>query len=284
MQVDITLLSPRAGQNAAAPPPSAERQIAQGQISQGQISQGRPRVTPVAADTTPSKDQRRVIVIDAGHGGRDPGAVGRTLGHREKDITLKAARMVRDLLAADPRYQVVLTRDGDRYLELEDRVRIARAAHADLFISLHADSNPNPNAKGASVYTLSERGAGRARSMMDRQDWTVEFGDEDRPPLVEEILVDLTQRETSNRSADFAQTLIPRLSEAAPLLRNTHRNAGFFVLLAPDVPAVLIELGFLTNRDDENRLGSDRRLQAKARMIARSIDDFFADREDYAAR
>jgi N-acetylmuramoyl-L-alanine amidase len=225
---------------------------------------------------TPAR--KPVIVIDAGHGGRDPGAIGRRLGVQEKDITLRAARLVRDQLLATGRFEVVLTRDSDRYLELEDRVRIARAANADLFISLHADSNPNPNARGVSVYTLSERGVGRARRLADRHDWELDLDGEERPAVVSDILMDLTQRETTNRSADFAGLLIPRLSAVTPLLRNTHRNAGFFVLLAPDVPAVLIELGFLTNPLDETRLTDLARLQRKARAICLAVDDYFAPR------
>jgi N-acetylmuramoyl-L-alanine amidase len=242
-----------------------------------------PAAAPVAAQTTPAT-QSRVIVIDAGHGGRDPGAIGRHLGVQEKAVTLKAAQLLADQLRQLGDYTVVLTRDRDRFLELEDRVALARDRQADLFISLHADSNPNPRARGASVYTLSERGARRARREMDRHDWEIDLGEESRPAIVEQILVDLTQRETKNRSADFAQVLITRLGAVAPLLRNTHRDAGFFVLLAPDVPAVLIELGFLTNREDEARLASDRRLRSKTRAIARAVDDFFTDRSALAQR
>jgi N-acetylmuramoyl-L-alanine amidase len=249
----------------------------------------RPQPAPLAV-ATPSiapeapRDRQRVIVIDPGHGGRDPGAIGRHLGLQEKAVTLKAAQMLADHLRQSGAYTVVLTRTQDRFLELEERVAIARDRHADLFISLHADSNADPSARGASVYTLSERGARRARREMDRHDWEIDLGEESRPAIVEQILVDLTQRETKNRSADFAQAVITRLAPAAPLLRNTHRNAGFFVLLAPDVPAVLIELGFLTNRTDEARLSNDRRLRAKTRAIAVAVDDFFADRSTRAQR
>lgn len=236
----------------------------------------RPQTRIAPPRKTAVRDTRPVIVIDAGHGGRDPGAIGRATGLREKDVTLRTARMLRDQLRATGRYELVMTRDGDRFLELEERVTLARARDADLFISLHADSNPNPQASGASVYTLSERGVDRARALANRHNWVIEAVEqESRPPLVEAILMDLAQRETTNRSAEFAGHLIPRLGQQTSLLRNTHRNAGFFVLLAPDVPAVLIELGFLTNRRDEGRLGDPARLRAMAGAIAKAVDAYF---------
>lgn len=218
---------------------------------------------------------RRTIVIDPGHGGRDPGAVGVT-GVREKDVVLDAALKLRAALESRGRYQVQLTRDADRYIELQDRVRFARAQNADLFISIHADSAANREAAGASVYTLSEHGADRAQNMMSSQNWNIDLGEAPRQGLARDILVDLAQRETTNRSAQFAEVVIPQLGEVAPLLRNTHRDANFFVLLAPDVPAVLIETGFLSNVADERRLSSPRERENMAEAMARAIDGFFA--------
>jgi N-acetylmuramoyl-L-alanine amidase len=225
---------------------------------------------------------RRTIVIDAGHGGRDPGAVGVT-GVREKDVVLDAALNLRDALEHRGRYRVALTRDADRFVELENRVRFARDQHADLFISVHADSHSNREAQGASVYTLSENGADRAQNMMAAQNWDIDLGDARRGGVVGDILVDLAQRETTNRSAQFAQTVIPRLGQVAPLLRNTHRNAGFFVLLAPDVPAVLIETGFLSNVADERRLSDPAARQRLAEAMAGAVDAYFATPELYAS-
>jgi N-acetylmuramoyl-L-alanine amidase len=203
---------------------------------------------------TPSRPASMpTIVLDAGHGGRDSGAVGQSGAH-EKTVTLRVARLVADSLRRDG-FRVVMTRNDDRFLELEDRVRIARDANADLFISLHADAGP-ANVAGASVYTLSDNGSRRARSMMENQDWDIPIsGEHDRD--VEDILVDMAQRETRNRSATFAGLVIGAFQPDVPLLRNTHRAAGFFVLLAPDVPAVLIEMGFMTNRVDEARMLSE---------------------------
>lgn len=226
---------------------------------------------------------RRTIVIDAGHGGRDPGAIG-TTGVREKDVVLDAALQLRSALESRGRYQVVLTRDGDTFVELEQRLRIARAQDADLFLSLHADSHANQEACGASVYTISERGAARAQNMMNAQNWDIDLGGAPSQGVARDILVDLYQRETTNRSAQFAQTLIPRLGQVAPLLRNTHRNAGFYVLLAPDVPAVLIETGFLSNVADERRLSDPRARQNMAEAMAQAVDTYFAGPQVYAAR
>lgn len=223
----------------------------------------------------PGRGPRRTIVVDAGHGGRDPGAIG-TTGVREKDVVLDAALQLRDALESRGRYHVALTRDADRYVELEDRVRFARAQDADLFISIHADSHANSTAQGASVYTISERGEARAQNLMNAQNWDLDLGEAPRRGLAHDILIDLYQRETTNRSAQFAQTLIPRLGQVTPLLRNTHRNAGFFVLLTPDVPAVLIETGFLSNPADERRLSEPRSRQAMAEAMAQAIDAYFA--------
>jgi N-acetylmuramoyl-L-alanine amidase len=151
-----------------------------------------------------------------------------------------------------------------------------------LFISIHADSAPNREAQGVSVYTISERGEARAQNMA--QNWDIDFGAAARSGGARDILLDLYQRETTNRSAQFAQAVIPRLGEVAPLLRNTHRSAGFAVLLAPDVPAVLIETGFLSNVTDERRLADPRARQAMAEAMARAVDGYFAAPQLMAAR
>lgn len=231
-------------------------------------------VAPPPMELQGRNGRRRTVVVDAGHGGRDPGAIGVT-GTREKDVVLDAALQLRDALESRGRYRVALTRDADTFVPLEQRVAFARAQNADLFISLHADSHSNNEAHGASVYTLSERGATRAQGMMGAQNWDLDLGAAPRQGVVGDILVDLAQRETTNRSAQFAQTVIPCLGTVSPLLSNTHRSAGFFVLLAPDVPAVLIETGFLSNATDERRLASPRQRQAMAEAMANAVDQFF---------
>lgn len=233
------------------------------------------RQSPAPATSPRRTGARHIVVIDAGHGGRDPGAIG-TNGTQEKAITLQAALRLRQLLEATGRYQVVLTRDADIYVDLADRVRFARTEGAELFISLHADAAANPEAHGASVYTLSEQGGQRAQRIMGQQNWRLDLGQAPSSGAVNQILVDMAQRDTTNRSASFARTLINHLEPVAPLLRNTHRSAGFFVLLAPDVPAVLVELGFLTNPRDERRLGSAAERDSMMRAVASAIDAHFA--------
>lgn len=220
---------------------------------------------------------RRTVVIDAGHGGHDPGAVGRALGLHEKEVVLDTALKLRDVLQA--RYRVVMTREADRYVEHAERVRIARDANADLFISIHADANANAQASGASVYTINERGARRGQAMLGD---TIDLGATPVRGQARAVLVDLFQRETTNRSAQFAELVIPRLGAVAPLLRNTHRSANLYVLLAPDVPAVLIETGFLTNADDERRLSRPAERLAMARAMGEAVDAYFAAPQLYA--
>jgi len=226
------------------------------------------------------RHERKTIVIDAGHGGRDPGAIG-VNGTREKDVVLHCALMARDALEQRG-YRVALTRDADNFVELENRVHFARGQHAGLFISIHADSSPNPATTGASVYTLSDRGQARAQGMVASQNWNLDLG-ATRETATRDILLDLTQRETTNRSAEFAQVVIPKLGEVAPLVRNTHRNAGLFVLLAPDVPAVLIETGFLSSATDERRLNDPRARTRMAVAMADAVDAYFAPAAQYAA-
>ena len=230
-------------------------------------------VAAPSAPEAPTRRGRRTIVIDAGHGGRDPGAIGAT-GVREKDVVLDTALLLRGAL--ESRYRVALTRDADRFVELDERVRFARAQNADLFISLHADSYADSRARGASVYTISRHGETRAQDIMDAQDWSLDLGEAPRQGVAHDILVDLYQRETTNRSAQFAQIMIPRLGTVTPLLRSTHRSADYFVLLTPDVPAVLIETGFLSNADDERRLADPRTRRALAEAMAEAVDAYFA--------
>jgi N-acetylmuramoyl-L-alanine amidase len=237
------------------------------------------RVSVVAPP--PVEHTLKVIVIDAGHGGKDPGAAGENA--HEKDITLAAARALRNQLMETGRYQVVLTRDSDEYIPLETRVRIARRANADLFISLHADSGSDPSVRGATVYTLSEQGANRAdRQVFEKANWiNVDLPGPDEQ--VNRILLDLTQRQTLNRSSIFAETLLDHLADKTVLLRRSHRDAGFMVLLAPDVPAVLMEMGFITNPQDEQELTKSPERRRLMEGVASAIDAYFAHDSKLAA-
>ena len=229
--------------------------------------------TPPRAETR--RTERPLIVIDAGHGGHDPGTRG--LQHVERTVTLAAALELRDALEATGRYRVVLTRRTDVYVTRPRRVQIAREAGANLFISLHADASSDPATRGASVYTLSEQGATRAvRQVMRQGDWHQDLHLPGRDPSVDRILLDMTQRATQNRSAQFARTLLAQLETTdRPLLRRSHRDAGFEVLLAPDVPAVLLEMGFMTNPEDERALTDERTRRRMMRAVAEGIDRYF---------
>ncbi len=224
---------------------------------------------------------KKVIVIDAGHGGKDPGARG--AAGNEKDVTLAAARALKSQLEKTGRYKVVMTRDTDIYVDHGVRVQIARRADADLFISLHADSGSDAGLRGASVYTLADRATGRSAKFVSKDDWFMQAGTHGDNG-VSTILLDLTQRMTRNRSATFAEVLLNRVSDHQPLLRRSHREAGLAVLLAPDVPAVLLEMGFITNADDEAVLRDPSRRTRLMGGVADAIDDYFGQQTKLASR
>src|SRR6478672_1601714 len=229
-----------------------------------------------SAPTLPARSaERPLIYIDAGHGGRDPGAHG--AGSNESAVTLAAAQALKQELERTGRYRVRLTRDSDAYVALYRRVSIARQADADLFISLHADAGSDPATRGASVYTLSEQGAGRAvREFTRGENWHRSLNLPGRDPSVDRILLDMTQRATQNRSAQLARTLLGELEDADhPMLRRSHRDAGLAVLLAPDVPAVLLEMGYITNPEDERLLNDSRARRRLMRAVAEGIDRYF---------
>lgn len=223
--------------------------------------------------TPPSCEVIRVV-IDPGHGGRDPGAPARFGGMHEKDVVLAAGLELRELLLATGRYEVVMTRDTDVFIELDRRVEIAREAEADLFISLHADSaGDNDGPRGATVYSMNPRAVDRARVRAERAgDWV----DPSRPEEVTEILRDIVLGIKQGQSETFAALLRTESGRAAPLWRDTPMQANFAVLTDPEVPAVLFEMGFLTNREDARRLndaGERRRLMEAART---AIDNHFS--------
>lgn len=238
-------------------------------------SQAAPRLSMVSAPIKAAPLRlKKVIVIDAGHGGKDSGALGANAF--EKDVTLATAKALKARLEKTGRYQVVLTRETDTFVPLEGRVQIARRADADLFISLHADSGPDVTTRGASVYTLSEKGADRVGLVLDKNDWLMKANLPGRDRAVSQILLDLSQRATKNRSAAFAQLLLANVGEETALLRRSHRDAGFFVLLAPDVPAVLLEMGFITNPEDEAFLTNKASRARLVDAVGDSIEAYFS--------
>lgn len=218
--------------------------------------------------------RRPIIVIDPGHGGYDPGAVG-AQGTLEKTLTFAGAKELQKQLIATGRYKVMLTRDNDSYVDHTERLRIARAGGADLFISIHADSAGNSSARGASVYTLSDTSKGRTREVINTQNWIMDVDLNTTSDPIGDILVDLAQRKTASQSERFADILLPRLKNSTRLVGNSHRRAGYFVLLAPDVPAVLLEMGFLSNAEDETLLNKERHREKMMKSVTAAINTYF---------
>jgi N-acetylmuramoyl-L-alanine amidase len=226
---------------------------------------------------TGRKGQKFTIVIDPGHGGIDGGAEGRS-GTVEKDITLTFATELRDKLLADGRYNVFMTREKDEFLRLDERVKIAREHEADLFISIHADTIRLKGIRGATVYTVSEKASdAEAQALADRENLSDQLAGieiEEENHQVADILVDLIKRETHSFSMRFARSLVGELSTTVGLINNPHRFAGFRVLKAPDVPSVLLELGYLSNSKDEEQLKSSEWRGKAAASISKAIELF----------
>jgi N-acetylmuramoyl-L-alanine amidase len=244
------------------------------------------RAPPTRAPKVPRPEKRRVgkrvIAIDPGHGGVDPGTTGYR-GTREKKITLAVARAVKARLEATGRYRVVLTRQRDIFLRLRSRVEAARSAAADLFVSLHADALKNRKVRGAAVYTLSEvssdKEAAELAARENKADVIAGVDLTHENPVVANILIDLAQRETMNYSARFATLLVAQLRRTGKTLRNSHRFAGFAVLKAPDIPSVLIEMGYLSNPKEERLLNQPSYQRKLADAIARAMDRYFEARK-----
>lgn len=241
-----------------------------------------PKVKP-QADIVPLGEAKQIVVIDPGHGGVDPGTIGIS-GIYEKHITLAMARELKVQLEKTGRFKVFLTRQRDVFVALRERVNRARNAGAQLFLSIHADAIKNRKTRGLSVYTLSERASDReAAALAEREnkaDLIAGINLAGETPEVTNILIDLAQRESMNQSSKFASSLVQELRRHTKVLRNTHRFAGFAVLKAPDLPSVLIELGFLSNRSDEKAL-KDKKYRTKlAKGVVRAVSSYFSNIEE----
>ncbi|MBR2816948.1 MAG: N-acetylmuramoyl-L-alanine amidase [Reyranella sp.] len=229
---------------------------------------------------TLAKPKPKLIVLDPGHGGRDPGALG-ARGTQEKKVVFTIATEVQRELQAGGRYRVLLTRSGDSYVALRERVARAQAAKADLFLSLHADSHDNPDVRGASVYTLSEEASDREAAALaareNRADAVVSgMRLADKPDNVAQTLVAMSQRGTVNESRRLAETIVATFAKnGVRLLPRTHRQAGFAVLTSPEVPAALVELGYLSNPQDEKLLTVRQHQISLARALRASVDAYF---------
>ncbi len=233
-------------------------------------SPGRSITDLIARSGVTAPSCRRVrVVIDPGHGGRDPGAPGRFGGAAEAEINLAAGLELRDQLNATGRYDVIMTRETDVYLALEERVAFAQAAEADLFISLHADASPSgTRARGASVYTLAEYAEDRVVTRAKREgDWLISRGE--RAAYVNNILLNLAVREKRNQSLAFSQRLLAETGEVTRLWRDQPFERGLYVLLDSQIPTVLFEMGFLTNPDDSRMLNT---AAGRARLMSAVVD------------
>jgi N-acetylmuramoyl-L-alanine amidase len=223
---------------------------------------------------------RPIVVIDAGHGGRDPGATSPFGGRREKDVTLALARAIRDELVRSGRVRVALTRDNDRYIDLRDRYEIARRVGASLFVSVHADAAPNNDgARGATIYTLSEIASDREAALLaarENQAGLIGGAELSPDPGVNMILIDLALRESMDRSADFARLLHREASPFFPFREQYHRFASLIVLKAPDIPSILFEAGYLTNGEDVAYIHSAEGRQQIATGMRSAIETYFA--------
>jgi len=243
-------------------------------------AQKRPAV-PAKPNVPPDSGKPRplVVMIDPGHGGRDPGAIG-VSGTHEKRITLSTGLQLRSLLEAGGRYKVEMTRTRDTFIPLDDRVERARAKGAALFVSLHADALPDNSVRGASVYTLSGSASDSLSAALARRENSADrfLGSawRDMPPDVARILGSLVRRETRVGSQRIARVMVGQLDRDLPMLPNPARHASFAVLKATDIPSVLVEMGFMSNPKDEAALRRPEHRKMVAMAMKRAIDDYFA--------
>jgi N-acetylmuramoyl-L-alanine amidase len=228
------------------------------------------------------KDNRRVVVLDPGHGGVDPGTISGS-GIYEKAITLSVAQIAKSILEATGRYRVYLTRDRDIYVRLRDRFEVAHENSAELFISLHADSIKDRSLRGGSVYTLSDNASDKeAEDLAAKENKSDIIAGADLTgyaPEVSRVLIDLAQSDTNRESWHLARQLIGELKEEISLLKVSHRYAGFAVLKSPNVPSALVELGYLSNRTDEKNLKDPKYQQHIGKALLRAIDRYFVRKE-----
>lgn len=254
--------------------------LEEGRFDESPILAENNSILPVP-DTKPlyTVAEKPLIVIDPGHGGVDPGAIGSNNLY-EKHITLKLAKDLKKELEATGKYDVLLTRDTDVFIKLYDRVKFARRHGADLFVSIHADSVERANVSGASVYTLSETASdAQTAKLAARENKAdliagIDLTHEDKQ--VASILMDLAMRDTMNQSKYFAGRLVESFQDGqVKTLPSAHRHAGFAVLKAADIPSVLIEAGFMSNKQEAQRLNTQPYRQKVAKRIRAGIDDYF---------
>jgi N-acetylmuramoyl-L-alanine amidase len=219
-----------------------------------------------------------IVVLDPGHGGKDPGAIG-VSGTYEKHVALAAALELKRQLESGGHYQVFLTRSRDQFVPLEQRVDIAQRRRAALFVSMHADALTDHSVRGASVYTLGEASDAQTAALARRENAADRFGVagfRDTPPEVARILASLVRQETRAGSSQLAHDVVTAMGSDMPLLPNPSRHAAFVVLKAADIPSVLVEMGFMSNRQDETALRRPPHRVQVAQALCRAVDAYFA--------
>ena len=236
-----------------------------------------PRDRPKSA---PASRRPIIVALDPGHGGEDPGAIGRR-GTREKNVTLAIARKIRVLIDREPGMRTMLTRDDDYFVPLNVRVEKARRVRADLFVSIHADAFTTPTARGSSVFALSEHGAtsSAARWLAQRENEADLIGGvnlDNRDPILAKTLLDLSQTAQISDSLRVGRSVLEGIGAINPLHKGSVEQAGFAVLKAPDIPSILVETAFISNPDEELKLRSDRHQQQFAVSIVGGIKHYFA--------
>jgi N-acetylmuramoyl-L-alanine amidase len=256
------------GEARGTPPPSTPGAPAGKPTLRGQ---------PKAAPASP---RPIIVALDPGHGGEDPGAIGRR-GTREKNVTLAIARKIRALIDREPGMRTMLTRDDDYFVPLNVRVEKARRVRADLFVSIHADAFTTPTARGSSVFALSEHGAtsSAARWLAQRENEADLIGGvnlDNRDPILAKTLLDLSQTAQINDSLRVGRSVLDGIGAINSLHKGSVEQAGFAVLKAPDIPSILVETAFISNPDEELKLRSDRHQQQFATSIVGGIKSYFA--------
>lgn len=234
------------------------------------------------AATVGNTRKQKIVVLDPGHGGKDPGAIGRSFKTYEKNITLSMGRELKKHLESKG-FKVYMTRSTDIFIPLRKRVDIARGYHADLFISLHADSAANRKAQGLSVYTLSETASDKEAAALAERENKADIIDgldfSDNSPEINDVLISLSQNDSRNKSSKFAGYVVNDMQKQVKLVSNAHKFAGFAVLKAPDIPSVLVELGYLSNYSEEKFLRQPSYRQKLAESITRAVVRYFKDPE-----
>jgi N-acetylmuramoyl-L-alanine amidase len=235
--------------------------------------------TPVKVPHARPEARDLIIAIDAGHGGEDPGAIGKN-GTREKDVVLAIAKALAQRIDAEPGMKAVLTRNGDYFVPLRDRMRRARAQQADLFVSIHADSIRDRSIDGSSVYILSQRGATNeaSRWLAERENASDLIGGvslDDKDDLLASVLLDLSQSASLNASQVAAESVLQQLNQVGEIRKHQVQQAGFVVLKSPDIPSMLIETAYISNPQEEQRLRAQAHQAKLATAIHQGLRDYF---------